>query len=199
RTRATDAAGGTCPLAGSPPTTTDDRPAPATSVDHQPHTPGGGDASFSFSGNDAGGTGVAGFECDLDGGGFTACTSPQAYSGLADGSHTFQVRAHDAVGNIDPTPASFAWTVDGTPPDTSIEAHPPDPDALPISSFSFSGNDAGGTGVAGFECDLDGGGFTACTSPQAYSGLADGSHTFQVRAHDAVGNIAPTPSSFTWL
>src|SRR5207248_1945241 len=148
-----------------------------------------GDASFSFSGNDAGGTGVAGFECDLDGGGLTACTSPQAYSGLADGSHTFQVRAHDAVGNIDPTPASFAWTLDGTPPATSITPPPPDPNAIGDASFSFSGNDAGGTGVAGFECDLDGGGFTACTSPQAYSGLADGSHTFQVRAHDAVGNI----------
>src|SRR5204862_5736954 len=156
------------------------------------------DASYSFSGNDAGETRVADLQSDLDGGGFTACTSPQAYSGLADGSHTFQVRAHDAVGNIDPTPASFAWTVDGTPPDTSIEAHPPDPNGVGGASFSFSASDAGGTGVAGFECDLDGGGFTACTSPQAYSGLADGSHTFQVRAHDAVGNIDPTPSSFAW-
>ena len=192
-------ASGPFTLAGSQPTTTVDGTAPETSLDAHPPNPSGRDASFSFSGNDAGGTGVAGFECDLDGGGFTACTSPQAYSGLADGSHTFQVRAHDAVGNIDPTPASFAWTVDGTPPDTSIEAHPPDPNGVGDASFSFSGNDAGGTGVAGFECDLDGGGFTACTSPQAYSGLADGSHTFQVRAHDAVGNIDPTPASFTWL
>ena len=192
-------ASGPFTLAGSQPTTTVDGTAPETSLDAHPPNPSGRDASFSFSGNDAGGTGVAGFECDLDGGGFTACTSPQGYSGLADGSHTFQVRAHDAVGNIDPTPASFTWTVDGTPPDTSIEAHPPDPNGVGDASFSFSGNDAGGTGVAGFECDLDGGGFTACTSPQAYSGLADGSHTFQVRAHDAVGNIDPTPSSFTWL
>src|SRR5947207_3709501 len=192
-------ASGPFTLAGSQPTTTVDGTAPETSLDAHPPNPSGRDASFSFSGNDAGGTGVAGFECDLDGGGFTACTSPQAYSGLADGSHTFQVRAHGAVGNIDPTPASFAWTIDGTPPDTSIEAHPPDPNGVGDASFSFSGNDAGGTGVAGFECDLDGGGFTACTSPQAYSGLADGSHTFQVRAHDAVGNIDPTPSSFTWL
>ena len=191
-------ASGPFTLAGSQPTTTVDGTAPETSLDAHPPNPSGRDASFSFSGNDAGGTGVAGFECDLDGGGFTACTSPQAYSGLADGSHTFQVRAHDAVGNIDPTPASFAWTVDGTPPDTSIEAHPPDPNGVGDASFSFSGNDAGGTGVAGFECDLDGGGFTACTSPQAYSGLADGSHTFQVRAHDAVGNIDPTPASFAW-
>src|SRR5204863_2737876 len=189
-------ASGPFTLAGSQPTTTVDGTAPETSLDAHPPDPNGRDASFSFSGNDAGGTGVAGFECALDGGGFTACTSPQAYSGLADGSHTFQVRAHDAVGNIDPTPASFAWTVDGTPPDTSIEAHPPDPNGVGDASFSFSGNDAGGTGVAGFEGDLDGGGFTACTSPQAYSGLADGSHTFQVRAHDAVGNIDPTPASF---
>src|SRR6185436_12089010 len=35
---------------------------------------------------------------------------------LANGSHTFQVRAADLAGNIDPTSASQTWTIDLVPP-----------------------------------------------------------------------------------
>ena len=51
-----------------------------------------------------------------------ACTSPQNYTGLADGGHTFEVRATDALGNTDPTPASFNWTVDAITPEVAIGA-----------------------------------------------------------------------------
>jgi len=45
-----------------------------------------------------------------------SCTSPHIISGLVNGSQTFEVRAIDGVGNVDPTPATQSWTVDAIPP-----------------------------------------------------------------------------------
>jgi predicted extracellular nuclease len=97
--------------------------APDTTINTSPSNPSNSSsASFTFSGTDAGGSGVASFECRLDGGSFGSCTSPQNYSSLADGSHTFYVRAIDGAGNIDPTPASFTWTIDTVAPTISVAA-----------------------------------------------------------------------------
>lgn len=148
-------------------------------------------ASIGFTGTDN--VGVTGFECKLDAGAYAACTSPQAYTGLADGAHTVSVRAKDAAGNVDPTPAIATWTVDTTAPDTSITAGPSGPTNNASPSFSFSSTE-GGT----FECRIDAGAWASCTSPKAYAALADGSHTFDVRAIDAVGNTDATPASRTF-
>lgn len=51
------------------------------------------------------------FECSLDDGDWQTCASPKTYTGLKQGAHTFEVRATDAVGNIDATPASATWIV----------------------------------------------------------------------------------------
>jgi hypothetical protein len=187
-------------LSSVPPATVVDGTPPDSSIEASPNDPSGvASASFSFSGDDGSGTGVAGFECELDGAGFAPCTSPRAYASLPDGSHTFEVRAHDGVGNTDATPATVEWTVDTTAPETTIDAAPADPSGVASASFSFSGGDGSGTGIAGFDCQLDGAGFAPCTSPQVYASLPDGSHTFEVRARDAAGNVDPTPASLTWL
>src|SRR5205823_885939 len=90
--------------------------------------------------------------------------------------------------------AARSWTVDTLPPPTpSIDTGPPDPSGSADASFSFSDSEAG----VAFRCRLDAGSFAACTSPQAYSGLAEGAHTFQVVARDAAGNDS-APASGSW-
>jgi hypothetical protein len=83
------------------------------------------DASFSFSSSESGST----FECSLDGGAFQTCTSPATYQGLAVADHRFEVRAVDAAGNTDPTPATRTWTITAPPPATGFCASPAVTDA----------------------------------------------------------------------
>jgi hypothetical protein len=73
-------------------------------------------AELGFTASEAG----ASFECRRDGGGWEHCTSPRRYSALPDGYHRFQVRAADAGGNEDPTPATHEWAVDVTGPQIEV-------------------------------------------------------------------------------
>ena len=76
-------------------------------------------ASFGFQRTDAD---AGEFECKLDGAlSWTACTSPAGYT-VEVGDHQFQVRAKVPSGLVDPTPASFSWTVES----------PPAPPAAPV-------------------------------------------------------------------
>jgi hypothetical protein len=176
-----------------------DSTAPTTSIDSQPANPDtDATPTFTFSGGDGTGSGVASFMCQTDGGGYAACTSPLTLPVLADGSHTFQVYAVDNAGNEDASPASYTWTIDGSAPDTTITANPSNPTNSTTGSFSFTGNDGGGVGGVTFECSLDSPTFSPCTSPASYPGLSSASHTFQVRAADSLGNADATPASFTW-
>jgi hypothetical protein len=185
-----DAAGNIDPTPASF-TWTIDLTAPETTItDNPPPSVNSTAASFSFISDEGGST----FECSLDGASFASCASPANYAGLGLGSHTFQVRAIDAVGNIDPTPAIYTWVVDGNAPDTTITTNPPALTNSTSASFAFTSTEAGST----FECNIDGSAFASCTSPQNYTSLAEGSHTFQVGAIDPAGNLDPTPASFTW-
>jgi hypothetical protein len=135
------------------------------------------------------------FECRLDSGDAGAwqpCSSPQSYSSLADGPHSFEVFATNEAGIADPTPAIATWSIDTTPPETTITAAPSGQIETSTASFEFEGSEPGG-----FECRLDSGDAAAwqpCSSPQPYSSLADGQHAFEVRASDALGNTDPTPA-----
>jgi hypothetical protein len=60
------------------------------------------------------------FEASLDGGAYATVTATFTLSNLAEGAHTVNVRARDAAGNIDATPASFSWQVDTLQPSAQI-------------------------------------------------------------------------------
>ena len=151
-------------------------------------------ASFSFACTDA--HTPCTFECAIDSGSFGTCDSPADFSGLAEGSHTFYVEAIDEVGNLNPSPASYTWTIDLTSPETQITAHPASASNSSSASFSFDCTDA--HTPCTFQCSMDGAAFASCVSPANYSGFGEAVHTFQVQATDAANNVDLTPASFSW-
>jgi hypothetical protein len=166
---------------------TSDTTAPQTQIDSGPSgTSSNPNPSFAFSASEAGSS----FQCRLDSGAWSACSSPKAYSALADGNHLFEVRATDAAGNTDQTPAQRSFAIDAGAPQTQIDSGPSGTSSNPNPSFAFSASEAGSS----FQCRLDSGTWSACSSPKAYSALADGNHLFEVRATDAAGNTDQTPA-----
>jgi CSLREA domain-containing protein len=171
------------------------RTTPITSIDSEPPPlTTSTAATFTFSATDFGH--VAGFSCSLDGGGFASCTTPEELTGLADGSHSFVVRAFDGEGSSDSPGAFYSWTVDTTPPNPSIDSGPGGETTSRDASFAFSAIDAT-SGVETLECSLDGAGFEACTSPKQVEGLGEGQHDFRVRATDKAGNRSD-PATYAW-
>lgn len=142
--------------------------------------------------------GLLRYEGQLDGAGFTEVPAVVVLSGLSDGPHTYEVRAVDAAGNVDSTPASISWTVDANAPDTFITVGPSGTTSNTSAEIYFDGDDVGGSGVASFEGSLDGAPYTPMNSPAFYAVLSEGEHTFSVRAIDRAGNVDPTPASITW-
>lgn len=132
------------------------------------------------------------FECRLNGGAYADCTSqPKPYTDLPDGRYTFEVRARDVDGNEDLTSAARTWTIDATPPETTITSGPTGVITnVSRATFGFASNEEGST----FRCSLDGGPFSSCTSPVTYNFLLVGNHTFRVQATDKAGNVDPTPA-----
>ena len=80
---------------------------------------------------------------------------------------------------------------DATPPQTTITSGPTGTIATSNATFAFTSSEAGST----FQCRLDSAAWSGCSSPKTYSGLADGAHSFYVRATDQAGNADPTPAS----
>ncbi|WPB76210.1 Ig-like domain-containing protein [Archangium violaceum] len=109
---------------------------------------------------------------------------------LSDGPHTVQAVSEVlAVRSL--RSAINTFTVDTTPPDTSIVSGPSGFTRQTTATFEFSATEPDVT----YECSLNDAVFTPCPSPATFSSLAEGAYTLQVRARDAAGNVDETPAT----
>jgi hypothetical protein len=95
------------------------------------------------------------------------------------------------------------------PPETIITQAPPNPTGKREATFSFTGvDDTTRVRDLDFHCRLDPQNappgtdpldlWLNCLSPQLFTGLALGQHTFDVQAVDQDGLVDATPASYTW-
>jgi len=104
---------------------------------------------------------------------------------------TFHAVATDAADHSSVcSPTSISYTEDSTPPDTSITSGPLGPTKDSTPTFGFTSTETGSS----FECKVEGTMFVSCTSPKTTAVLADGAHTFYVRATDQADNTDGTPA-----
>jgi hypothetical protein len=165
-------------------TTTIPLPGPAAIVKGPDELTNLADASFEFSSG-----GATGFECSLDGEGFSECTSPTTYQGLSDGAHSFEARGVNAAGAGESARAT--WTVDTVPPTTTVDEVSEGEGGT--WTFTFSADE-----TATFECRVDDATFVACESGYTWvDPVQGGEHVFEAQATDEAGNVGE-PSSETF-
>jgi hypothetical protein len=93
---------------------------------------------------------------------------------------------------------------DVEPPTTVFTSTPPNPDNNPDPYFEWTGTDNNGctsTSNLVYQARLDGAAWPVVWSPATFTTLgplAEGTHTFEVRAMDEAGNIGD-PVIYTWL
>lgn len=142
--------------------------------------------------------------CAIDATPATPCVSPHGIAGLDDGPHVVTVTAVDAAGNSSSQSVPFNVLVGGggSTFDADIETGPRGGLAITdrTPTYTFGSLPPGATG---FECRVDGGVYAACASPHTLGSLANGPHSFEVRAVSTpdddpavatftVGDFAPT-------
>lgn len=137
-------------------------------------------------------------ECKLDRAPWGPCpggassTEADLYD-LADGEHTFSIRAQaddgaDGVQQADKT--SFTWTVDTFGPEITTNL----PEILTTETFNveFGSNEP----LASMQCALDGDEPQSCADGFALADLTDGEHALTVRSEDLAGNSTQSDFQF---
>ena len=136
--------------------------------------------------------GETSFNCALDSGAFSACTSPETVTGISEGQHSFSVQT--TTGTAILPPVTYTWNVDLTPPSTQVTGQPAAVTNMTSATFTFTSPDQ----TATFQCALNGGVAAACTSPYILSGLSDGTRSLLIQAVDPAGNVDPQAQPILW-
>jgi hypothetical protein len=135
----------------------------------------------------------SGFECSLDGGGFSPCESVVSFNLAPGSSHDFVARATIA-GQTDPTPAIERFAIASAPPETFLTGGPsgsiPVQEALWETASSLRANIA-----EPFLCGLDGEPDDGCERATLFTELCAGTHVFRAAAFDKSSLVDPTPVS----
>jgi Big-like domain-containing protein len=135
-------------------------------------------------------------QCQVNGGGWSGCSSPFSPPISSDGTYAIDFKAVDNVGNT--VSITRNVTVDRTNPGLTFTDGPPEGGTVStaLATISFDVSDATPTTV---ECSIDGGAYGPCTtaSSEDLSGLAPGSHSVSVRATDSAGNASTVTRHFS--
>jgi gliding motility-associated-like protein len=203
--KATDAAGNISASSAIRSFTIDTKTPETTIVSGPPATTSSKAAEFNFTSNESGVT----YEASLDGAAFAIVSNPVTFNNLQDGLHTFSVRAIDAAGNIDASPAAHTWTIDATPPAPPVIVAVSE-DRGPVNNDKItSDNTLKLTGTseadATIAITLTGKGTIGTTKANSSgnwafdyeaTALTAGNYTFTATAADALDNTSAPGSAF---
>ena len=110
----------------------------------------------------------------------------------------FRARAVDAAGNASTCSADLVYVEDSIAPETTIKSGPSGPTTDSTPTFTFVSSEAQST----FRCRFDQEPYAPCSGPgQSHTpstALADGPHTFYVRATDRAQNTDYTAANRTF-
>ncbi len=137
------------------------------------------------------------FECRVDDDAWEACTSPHRPV-LEHGFRSIEVRAVNAAGHADSSPARHEIEVDLRPPETTITYGPEAENEAGNFFVGFTASEP----TTRFECRAETDrpppgwrdGWYSCVTPAAVDAAHDGSYAFEVRAVDVAGNTDSTPA-----
>ena len=156
--------------------------------------------SFSFTSSEANST----FECKMDDGAFQSCSSPKQYFLLSEGQHTFQVRAKNTSGEVDPIPATHTWELDSRSPKITFTDNPDQVTNDTTPSWDWTVEDANPY-LAEDYCRLyeSGGDYRTiystygCSSPLNFdAALPDGYYGFWIQSEDRAGNYGYSDTNY---
>ncbi len=142
-----------------------------------------------------GGAAAVGSDVTNPAGSLTQACAAGAYSftisKAADSTYAFSMT--ESLNGVSSSAVNLNWTRDTLAPTTTLTTTAANPNLAATMSLSFTASESSVT----FQCKLDAGTYVSCTSPVALSSIANGSHTYYVKATDPAGNLGAA-STYTW-